>query len=75
VEKMKFSLKASEQTYGLTTEHTVQSITADVRPRAQTYGLECDRGLYFHQLSHSSCFPYSRVVLVEIGLIEGFSQI
>ena len=47
-------------------------LEADVRPRTWTYGPECDRGLYFHQLSHSSNFPYSRVVLVEIGLIEGF---
>jgi hypothetical protein len=29
----------------------------------------------FHQTSHHSCFPYFKVVLVELGLVEGFSQI
>jgi hypothetical protein len=48
---------------------------ADVRPRAWTYG-QCAAGKpYFHQPSHSSCFPYFIVVLVELGLIEGFPQI
>jgi hypothetical protein len=48
---------------------------ADVRPQAQTYG-QCAAGKpYFHQMSHSSCFPCFRVVLVELGLIEGFLQI
>jgi hypothetical protein len=75
VKKMRFSLKTLERTYGLETERTLRSITVDIQPRARTYGPECDRELYFHQQSHSSCFPYSRVVLVEIGLIEGFSHI
>jgi hypothetical protein len=52
-----------------------ENLGADVQSRDQTYGPECERGLYFHQPSHSFCFPYSRVVLVEIELIEGFSQI
>jgi hypothetical protein len=47
----------------------------DGRPRAQTYG-QCVEGKpYFHQPSHSFCFPYFRIVLVELGLIEGFPQI
>ena len=66
MEKMRLSLKTSERTYGLKTRRMVQSITIDVQPRARTYSPECDRGLYFHQLSHSSYFPYSIVVLVEI---------
>jgi hypothetical protein len=33
------------------------------------------QGNPFHQTSHSSYFPYFIVVLVELGLIEGFSQI
>jgi hypothetical protein len=28
---------------------------------------------YFYQPSRSFCFPYFRVVLVELGQIEGFS--
>jgi hypothetical protein len=46
---MRFSLKTLEQRYGLETEHTAGSVTADVRLQVQTYGPECDRGLYFHQ--------------------------
>jgi hypothetical protein len=72
---MRFSLKTSEWTYGLETGRMVQSIIVDKRLRARTYGPECDRGLYFHQQSHRSYFPDSRVVLVEIGIIEGFPQI
>jgi hypothetical protein len=49
--------------------------TAHIRPRAQTYG-QCVIGKpCFLQSSHSSCFPYFRVVLVELGLIKGFPQI
>jgi hypothetical protein len=49
--------------------------TTDVRSRAWTYG-QCVAGKpYFHQTSHNSCFPCFRVALVELGLIEGFSQI
>jgi hypothetical protein len=32
-------------------------------------------GFYFHQPSYNSYFSYPRVVWIEIGLIEGFSQI
>jgi hypothetical protein len=47
----------------------------DVRPLARMYG-QCVTGKpYFHQKSHSSRFPYFRVVLVELGLIEDFLQI
>jgi hypothetical protein len=75
VEKMRFSLKTSERTYSLKIRHTIRSIIVDVQPQGQTYGPECDKGLYFHRLSYTSCFPYSRVVLVEIRLIEDFPQI
>jgi hypothetical protein len=55
--------------------HTACRDMAYVRPRARTYG-QCAAGKpYFHQMSHSSCFPCFRVVLVELGLIEGFPQI
>jgi hypothetical protein len=56
MEKMRFSLKTLKRMYGFETEHTVRSITMDVWPQTWTYGLECDMELYFHQLSHSSCF-------------------
>jgi hypothetical protein len=46
--------------------------TADVRPRAWTYDQYVAGKSYFHWPSHSSCFPYFRVVLVELGLIEYF---
>jgi hypothetical protein len=57
VEKMRFSLKTSKRMYGLETECTVRSLTADFQPQAQTYGSEYDKELYFHQLSYSSYFP------------------
>jgi hypothetical protein len=47
----------------------------DVWPQAWTYSQCGTRKPYFHQLFHSSCFPYFRVVLVELRLIEDFSQI
>jgi hypothetical protein len=50
VKKMRFSLKTLEQTYGLETGGTVRSVTANVRPKARTYGLEYDKGLNFHQV-------------------------
>jgi hypothetical protein len=56
VEKIRFSLKTSKRTYGLKIGRTVRSITTNVWPRARTYGLECDKKLYFQQPSHSSCF-------------------
>jgi hypothetical protein len=68
VEKNEALPKTSKWTYGFETERTVQSIIADVRS-------ECDMGLYFHQPSHSSCFPCFKVILVEIRVIEGFPQI
>jgi hypothetical protein len=34
----------------------IRSITMDVWPRAQTYGLECDNELYFRMPSYSSYF-------------------
>jgi hypothetical protein len=52
--------------YSIMTEHTACRDTVDVRPRAQTYGQCVKRKPYFHQPSHSSCFPYFRVVLMEL---------
>jgi hypothetical protein len=46
-----------------------------VRPRARTYIQSVIRELHFYQLSHISYFSFSRVVLIEVGLIEGFPQI
>ena len=61
--------------YGIKTGHTARHDTLDVHTWAQTYG-RCVIGKpYFHLLSHSSYFPHFRVVLVELGLIEGFPQI
>jgi hypothetical protein len=47
----------------------------DVHSRAQTYGHCVADKPYFHQTSNNSCFPCFRVVLMELGLIEGFPQI
>jgi hypothetical protein len=72
VEKIRFSLKTSERTYG----------RPNLRPKVsqQTYGPEPGHTIQsvtgdfiFTKPSHSSCFPYSREFLVEIGLIKGFS--
>ena len=67
-------LETSKWTYGLEIERNAQSVIVDVRPRARTrtYGQSVTRELYFYHSSHSFYFPYSRVVVVEIGLIEGF---
>ena len=59
-EKKKFSLKTH---------------IANVRYRDWTYSRCETRKPYFHLPSQSSCSPYFRVVLVELGLIEGFSEI
>jgi hypothetical protein len=75
VEKIRFFLKILKRMYGLETRCTVRSITVDIQPRARTFGLECDKGLYVYQSSHSFCFPNFRVVLVKIRLIEDFSHI
>jgi hypothetical protein len=37
-------------------EVLLENLEVDVRPRARTYDPKCDRELYFHQPSHSSCF-------------------
>jgi hypothetical protein len=74
-EKMRFSLKNSKWTYCLETERTARSVIADVWSRAWTYDQIVIGELHFYQPSHSSCFPCSKVVLVEVGLIEGFPHI
>ena len=61
--------------YNIETECTTRRDTVDVHTRARTYG-QCETGKpYFHLPSHSSCFPYFRVALVELGLIESFPHI
>jgi hypothetical protein len=74
-EKMRFFLKTHIVDVRYCVGRTAYHDTGDVRPRAQTYGQCMTRKPYFHQLSRSSCFPYVRVVLVKLGLIEGFPQI
>jgi hypothetical protein len=70
---MRFSLKTHIVDVRCCAGHTARRDMVDVRLRARTYG-QCVIGKpYFHQSSHSSCFPYFRVVLVELGLIEDFS--
>ena len=61
--------------YGIKIGRMARLDMVDVRTRARTYG-QCETGKpYFHLPSHSFCFPYYRVILVELGLIEGFPQI
>jgi hypothetical protein len=66
VSKLPALQKTSKQTYdskchnGRTPERTAQSVTGD---------------FIFTKPTHNSCFPYSRVILVGMGLIEGFPQI
>jgi hypothetical protein len=60
VSRLDIRSKVSQQTYCAKLGPTVQSMTGD---------------FIFMKPSHSSCFPYSRVFLVEIRLIEGFPQI
>jgi hypothetical protein len=72
---MRFSLKTHIADVRCCAGHTTCPDTEDIRPRAWTYG-QCVTGKpYYHQPSHNSRFPCFRVVLVELGLIEGFSQI
>jgi hypothetical protein len=72
---MRFSLKIHIADVRYLAERTACRNMADVRPRTRTYG-QCVAGKSnFHQTSHSSCFPCFRVVLVELGLTEGFPQI
>jgi hypothetical protein len=69
---MRFSLKIHIADVQCCAGHTAHRDTVDVRSRARTYGQYVTGKPYFHQLSHSSCFPYFRVALVKLGLIEGF---
>ena len=67
--------KPSKRMYGIMTRCIACHDMVDVWTRAWMYG-QCVTGKpYFHQPSHSSCFCYFRVVLVELGLIKGFPQI
>jgi hypothetical protein len=58
VEKMRFPLKTLKGKYGFETKCIVQSITTDVRPRARTYGLECDKKLLFLLVISKFLFPF-----------------
>ena len=61
--------------YGIETGCTAHRDMVDIRTRARMYG-QCETGKpYFHLPSHSSCFPYLGVILVELEQIEGFPQI
>jgi hypothetical protein len=69
---MRFSLRTYIADVRYLDGRTTCRDTADIRSRAQMYD-QCAAGKpYFDQTSHSSCFPYFRVVLVELGLIERF---
>jgi hypothetical protein len=74
-EKIRFSLKTHIADVQYCARRTAYRDAVDVWPRAWTYS-QCVAGKpYFHQLCHSSCFPYLKVVLVELRLIEGFPHI
>jgi hypothetical protein len=72
---MRFSLRTHIANVRYCAGHLAHRDTVDVQSRTQMYGQYVVGKPYFHQPSHSSCFPYFRVILVEIGLIEGFPQI
>jgi hypothetical protein len=70
--KMRFSLRTHIADVRYCVRFMACRDTVDVQLQTQTYG-QCVTGKpYFHQPSRSSCFPYFRVVLVELELIEGF---
>jgi hypothetical protein len=72
---MRFSLRTHIADIRCCAGHTTRRDTVDVWPRAQTHS-QCVTGKpYFHQPSNCSYFPYFKVVLVKLGLIEGFQQI
>ena len=61
-----------------------ENLEVDVWSQDRMYGSKCHSGrmvlsvrvdFIFTKPSHSSCFPYYRVILVEIRLIKGFLQI
>jgi hypothetical protein len=72
---MRFSLRTHIADVWYLARRTTHRDMVDVRPQALTYDQCVTRKPYFHQLSHSSCFPYFRVILIELGLIESFPQI
>jgi hypothetical protein len=69
---MRFSLRTHIADVWCCVGRTARRDMVDVQPRARTYGQYVTGKPYFHQTSHSSCFPYFRVVLVELVLLEGF---
>jgi hypothetical protein len=65
-EKIRFSLRTHIADVRYLVGRTACYDAVDVRPQAKTYS-QCVAGKpYFRQLSHSLCFPYFRVVLVEL---------
>jgi hypothetical protein len=74
-EKMRFSLRIHIADVRYRAGCAARHDTVDVWPKARMCGLYVIGKSYFHQPFHSSYFPYFRVVLVELGLIEGFPQI
>jgi hypothetical protein len=72
---MRFSIRTHAADVRCCAGYTACRNTADVHARARTYGHCVAEKPYFHQTSHSSCFPYFIAVLMELGIIEGFPQI
>jgi hypothetical protein len=72
---MRFSLRTHITDVWYIAGHTARCDTVDVRLRAWSCGQCVTRKPNFHQPSHTSCFSYFRVILVELGLIEDFSYI
>jgi hypothetical protein len=71
---MRFSLSTHIADVRCCARCTACRNTADVRTRAEsTVSVWQENPIL--PMSHSSSFPYFIVVLVELGLIEGFSQI
>jgi hypothetical protein len=71
---MRFSLKNHIANIRYCAGRNTCCDVVDIRPQARTYG-QCVTGKpNFYQPSHSSCFPYFRVVLVELGLIKVFHR-
>jgi hypothetical protein len=63
---MRFSLRTHIADVRYCAERTACCDTVDVQPRAWMYGQYMTGKPYFFQPSHSLCFSYFRVVLVEL---------
>jgi hypothetical protein len=63
---------------------SLKTLITDIQSRDRAYSPKCHKRTYsqcmtedfiFTKPSHGSYFSYSRVVLVNLGLIKGFPQI